>query len=498
MFKYATFIKPYIEYNPHGWGPSEVTELEVPYQPFCKSDRLGKVSDWMLPVQEKKYSNKYASTFGNNNSQYAYFHEDDDATFHLVDGTNVRDLKPYHRNRYRANLRNNMRGIHSRNTRGNAALGGGIGSGGGGGVGGGGGGGMGGGAAGGGGAGASGGPNASNKYSKGRSDTRRGHMRHRFMRSPPVRLRESSVIVGADWVSVEEIEFPRLLKLSLPNVKEGIDVVTCGALEFYDKQCDRISVKKERPLQKIDRIINVPGTIDDPIIRRLSKTMGHVFATDDIIATLMCCTRSVYSWDIVIEKLDTKIFLDKRDNAQFDLLTVNETSLEPPQDEDGFINSPQSLSLEATLINHNFSQQVLRTGDNEPKHKFDEPNPFEAPDVELASVAYRYKQWKLDENLVLVVRCKHNGVLKLPSGELQFLSIKALNEWDSKVANSVEWRQKLDSQRGAVLSSELRNNSCKLAKWTVEAVLAGSDQLKLGYVSRVNRKRCTYSKLLLD
>jgi len=180
--------------------------------------------------------------------------------------------------------------------------------------------------------------------------------------------------------------------------------------------------------------------------------------------------------------------MDKRDNAQFDLLTVNETSLEPPQDEDGLVNSPQSLSLEATLINHNFSQQVLKIGNQEPKHKFEEPNPFEAPGVKLASVAYRYKKWQLGEDVVLIVRCRHNGVMQTTSGDLQFLSIKALNEWDSKAANSVEWRQKLDSQRGAVLASELRNNACKLAKWTVEAVLAGSDQLKLGYVSRVNRK----------
>ncbi|XP_060649217.1 eukaryotic translation initiation factor 3 subunit D-2 [Drosophila nasuta] len=463
MAQYAPFIQPYIEYNQNGWGPCEVPELEVPYQPFCKSDRLGKISDWMVPVQDKKYSSKYASTFGNN-SQYAYFHEDDDATFHLVDGNNLRDLKPYQRNRYRPNQRNNLRG-HGRNARGNT-----VGGGGGGGVG------LGG-----------AGLGAGNKYGKGR-DMRRGHMGRRFIRNAPVRLRESSVVVRSDWVSVEEIDFPRLLKLSLPHIKEGIDVATCGSLEYYDKQCDRINVKKERPLQKIDRIITVPGTIDDPIIRRLSKTMGTVFATDDIIASIMCCTRSVYSWDIVIEKLGSKIFLDKRDNAQFDLLTVNETSLEPPQDEDGFINSPQSLSLEATLINHNFSQQVLKLGDQEPKHKFEEPNPFEAPGVELASVAYRYKQWKLGDDVVVIVRCKHNGVMKTPGGELQFLSIKALNEWDSKVANTVEWRQKLDSQRGAVLASELRNNACKLAKWTVEAVLAGSDQLKIGYVSRVNRK----------
>lgn len=91
-----------------------------------------------------------------------------------------------------------------------------------------------------------------------------------------------------------------------------------------------------------------------------------------------------------------------------------------------------------------------------------------------------------DISQVLVARCEHDGVLQSPNGEPQFLSIKALNEWDSKLANGVEWRQKLDTQRGAVLANELRNNACKLAKWTVQAVLAGSDQLKLGYVSRIN------------
>lgn len=44
----------------------------------------------------------------------------------------------------------------------------------------------------------------------------------------------------------------------------------------------------------------------------------------------------------------------------------------------------------------------------------------------------------------------------------------------------------MDNQRGAVLATELKNNSCKLAKWTVSAILAGSDQIKFGYVSRVH------------
>merc|ERR1712019_299851 len=52
--------------------------------------------------------------------------------------------------------------------------------------------------------------------------------------------------------------------------------------------------------------------------------------------------------------------------------------------------------------------------------------------------------------------------------------------------SKIDWRQKLDSQIGSVLATELKNNSCKMAKWTCNSILAGSDYLKLGYVSRVS------------
>lgn len=51
------------------------------------------------------------------------------------------------------------------------------------------------------------------------------------------------------------------------------------------------------------------------------------------------------------------------------------------------------------------------------------------------------------------------------------------------MASGVDWRSKLDTQKGAVLATELQNNSCKLAKWTLQALLAGSDQIKFGLVS---------------
>lgn len=102
-----------------------------------------------------------------------------------------------------------------------------------------------------------------------------------------------------------------------------------------------------------------------------------MYATDSILATLMCSIRSNYSWDVIVQKVGGKLFFDKRDDSEFgtfkveihidlnsltisfiDLLTVSETSNEPPQEEG--INSPRNLALEATFINHNFSQQVMK------------------------------------------------------------------------------------------------------------------------------------------
>jgi translation initiation factor 3 subunit D len=39
------FILPKISENPSGWGPFALPEQfkDIPYQPFSKSDRLGKV-----------------------------------------------------------------------------------------------------------------------------------------------------------------------------------------------------------------------------------------------------------------------------------------------------------------------------------------------------------------------------------------------------------------------------------------------------------------------
>ena len=76
------------------------------------------------------------------------------------------------------------------------------------------------------------------------------------------------------------------------------------------------------------------------MIRQLAKTTGNVFATEQILATLMCATRSVYSWDILVQRVGNKLFFDKRDESGEDnpsfvllslLLPLQVTSVCPPR-----------------------------------------------------------------------------------------------------------------------------------------------------------------------
>jgi len=147
------------------------------------------------------------------------------------------------------------------------------------------------------------------------------------------------------------------------------------------------------------------------------------------------------------------------------------------------------------------------------------PNPFfdedDADGMEPASVAFRYRKFPLDNNTILVCRTELHGLVKKSQNMTAFalneyIPIPASSQTDDKdakngkggaAANATNtssgiaallqgntWRDKIDSQRGAVLATELKNNSFKLAKWTAQSLLAGADQMKIGFVSRTALK----------
>lgn len=447
-----------VPFNADGWGPPESASAlltkhptNVPFAPFSHSDRLGRIADWT----RSNYHHARGGG-GRNNPADSVFDfagdesfggglaADEDSTFRLVDGKPP--PRPKFGSRWRFQQRPQLPQRRDEEVE-------------------------------------------ARKRDAERDRARRDRYYHNSHRGGNNNQRreaavfKSSVDIQPEWNMLEQIPFSSFSKLAF-TVPDPEDLLLCGGLEFYDRTYDRVTPKNDRRLERFkNRNFFKVTTTDDPVIRRLAnEDKATVFATDAILATLMCAPRSVYSWDIVIQRVGNKLFFDKRDGSQLDLLSVHETSQEPLPEAKDDINSAYSLSVEAAYINQNFSQQVLSRDGS--KVGFQEPNPFASEGEEVASVGYRYRRWKLDDETYLVARCEVQGVVEI-NNQRSYLTLNALNEFDPKYSG-VDWRQKLETQRGAVLATELKNNANKLAKWTAQAMLASTDLMKLGYVSRVH------------
>ena len=70
------------------------------------------------------------------------------------------------------------------------------------------------------------------------------------------------------------------------------------------------------------------------MVELIEADVADIFTTDVIAATLMCATKSNYSWDVEIKKYENKIFIDKRQDEEdkesniLNYYTVNETALD--------------------------------------------------------------------------------------------------------------------------------------------------------------------------
>ncbi|KAJ5306917.1 hypothetical protein PENANT_c003G04037 [Penicillium antarcticum] len=472
------------------WGPSTGADnmlSGVPYAPFSKGDKLGRMADWTAESKDRQnqrpqYNRGFRDqqTYGAGASNlFSVATAEDESSFSVVDNTRTQKRTFGRGGGTVFRGRGGQRGaMNQRGGRGGFQRVGAAGRGG-----------------------QQGGYYDQRGGRGGRGGRRFGWRDY----DKPQRIREPSVNIRPDWTMLEEVDFSRLSKLNL-DAPEGEDLDSYGFLHYYDKSYDRAPVKNaERRIQALDRAAYNVTTSQDPIINELAeKNAATVFATSDILSMLMCATRSVYSWDIVIVHQGDKIYFDKRDGASFDLVSVNENAVDAPLEaaeaagKQEQINTPSALAMEATIINHNFALQTLTESESQ-KVSFAKPNPFydEAEETEpLASKGYKYRRFDIslerdEEPVSMVVRTEVDAVMKGgPTGtEDQQLTIKALNEFDPKAQGSggaLDWRSKLVSQRGAVLATEMKNNSSKLARWTTQAILAKADGMKLGFVSRVN------------
>lgn len=64
----------------------------------------------------------------------------------------------------------------------------------------------------------------------------------------------------------------------------------------------------------------------------------------------------------------------------------------------------------------------------------------------MASIAYKYRKWDIGNDIKLVIRSEVDAITTGPNDDKQFLNIKALNEWDSKVTKIwylIKWNHKI-------------------------------------------------------
>lgn len=318
-----------IQVNEMGWGPVLGERVEafddIPYAHFDKKDKCWRHADFSFQGQSQRQTNRYRprGDDGLGNTEFTYRYDAaEDSTFKLVDTAKAQSRKS------KRTWTAPARGGGSRFTPGRGVTGArGVGR------------------------------NETSNGGRGKSRASRPQRRDRKSDRLP------SLVVKGNWDVIEEIDLAQLGKLhtNLPKVDE---LTWCGHLDQYDDTYDKVTSKVPRPLRRVqNKLFHYVTTTDDPVIEKfILEGVGNVFATDAIISHLMAASRSIYSWDIVIQKMNGMIFLDKRDNSQFDYLTVSETANDPPQanDETEEINHPEKLSLEATMINQNFSQQILK------------------------------------------------------------------------------------------------------------------------------------------
>ena len=178
------------------------------------------------------------------------------------------------------------------------------------------------------------------------------------------------------------------------------------------------------------------------------------------------------------------LFIDKRDEEgaqnMLDCQIVSETALPDytPIDDDT-INGTRQLMKETAKIHTNLLQFC-----QDPKRfkemSRDDPHE-EAEDQKMLRMGYRYKIYKLGENLKVCIRCQNHFHSEQPSEGLSNLFV--LLEWNQKRQG---WTKELDQMTMVMLNKEITDNANKFNRWTLQSLIDGVDKMRFAFVQRTN------------
>ena len=320
-----------------------------------------------------------------------------------------------------------------------------------------------------------------------------------------------SITPDSTWTLIKDFNKLTLEKLVIDNNKLKVtNIALYGNIYQIDESLEQeVSYYNPKPLKTYEKM-KFYGNTNTPFDQELLSIdeSANIYTTDKILAVIMTCIYNAHPWHLKIKKLGDKIFIEKMENSEIDMVTVNESDNTSIIYDDSNINSYKNLNIEATLINEFIKEQILDINEDT-KLENTRPNPFKDEDEDDENVehlGYLYRLWNL-EGMKILVRSQVHAYNPLNIEEkseneeneekeneeeeeeekeekekklgYEFINVFALNEFDKNTYLNK------DSNLGAsIIKKELKNNYIKLAKWGILSYLGGVKKLKIAFVTR--------------
>lgn len=309
---------------------------------------------------------------------------------------------------------------------------------------------------------------------------------------------KDSAGVQTDWEHIIEVSKGHFEKTPAYNVKVN-DLLTVGKVPVYDKSWEgKLTGKKTNAFALPDSISIGINPTQDKFITEQSKAVDEeseevfIYSNDSVLSAILSVKASQFPWDVYVVKKGNQLFFESsRQNktSYIDILTVNEntTSGNLPEDEKDMLK----ICVESTRANKKFVQLTSRENDF---HIIGDDSEYIK---EAENKALRYRKWTIDNKTHVICRSEIEACVRSGEGEnakYSFAKVCALSEYEAEL----DWRTNVETNRGAVLAAEFRNNSCKIARWLCQATLADCEHIKLGFVSKASQKDSKYQVLTTE
>lgn len=319
----------------------------------------------------------------------------------------------------------------------------------------------------------------------------RNNLHNKVKRNPT--LIPDTIQVPSDVRIIAEFTQAELAKMqNMQDTPTVTDISFYNRPPLYNDNMDKASTKNPVRLdyQNLTEQEFLRGdTLRDETLRDILKKEppgAHpiVVTTDEVLALMMTCSRSVHPWHLEIFRFNRMVFISKTDKSNVEMQWVGETAdaTRCPIENDP-IESERitTLATESTKAGNAFVANACSKTRYQMKCG---KNPFPQKQPRL----YRYRRYVVhgnsEDRYDLIVRCEIDAVQNDKYLRLFGLLEQCVDGGES------EWRNTLDTQAAKWIFDEYRRNAQKLARWVSLSYLSGT-LMKIGFLSRCRRSNGT-------